>query len=96
MLLRKQESYIETFYAKLQFNPSGMGYESRITVYWSIFSYATIGILGREMSTGELVPTVEMRRPTGGIGKIEEPQTRIAGNDNSSATLEIAGEVELG
>lgn len=53
MLLRKQTSYNETFQAKMQFNPRKHGYEAGITLWWSQFSHATIGITLVELYDGQ-------------------------------------------
>ncbi|KAF7537882.1 hypothetical protein G7Z17_g12770 [Cylindrodendrum hubeiense] len=46
MLLRKQTSYNQTFSAKMEFNPTQRGYEAGVVLWWSNYSYATIGVVG--------------------------------------------------
>ena len=68
MLLRKQTSYSERFHVKLNFNPRKKGYEAGIVLWWSQFSYATVGITTVELPSGEKVRTVIRRSPTGQAG----------------------------
>jgi len=65
MLLRKQESYLETFHTSLEFDPIKLGYEAGIVIWWSLFSYATIGIAAVEGSEGKVTRTVVCRKPEG-------------------------------
>ncbi|KAL0934676.1 Non-reducing end alpha-L-arabinofuranosidase BoGH43B 2 [Colletotrichum truncatum] len=72
MLLRKQSSYRDTFTARMFFKPSRVGYESGITVWWSQYSYATIGIAGTQSVDGQSVrPTVVIREPTGKVSELK-------------------------
>ncbi|KAH9892958.1 glycoside hydrolase family 43 protein [Xylariomycetidae sp. FL2044] len=68
MLLRKQSSYAETFSAKMQFSPSRPGYEAGVILWWSQYSFATVGITAYELPDGDLVQTVVSRVPTGDAG----------------------------
>jgi beta-xylosidase len=43
-LLRKQTMLSQCFAAKMAFTPSKAGYEAGIVVWWSMYSYATVGI----------------------------------------------------
>lgn len=70
MLLRKQESYHDEFCADMEFRPSKKGYEAGVTVWWSMYSHASIGITAVGIS-GKLVKTVVCRKPTGQSGKME-------------------------
>ncbi|OAG02366.1 Arabinanase/levansucrase/invertase [Paraphaeosphaeria sporulosa] len=67
MLLRKQTEYRESFHAKLEFEPNRPGYEAGIVVYWSPFSYATIGI-GCVQDGDSYLKTIVCRRPEGQAG----------------------------
>lgn len=69
LLLRKQESFHDIFSATLEFNPSRKGYEAGISVWWSMYSYASIGITAVEHD-GKLLPTVIYRKPTGVVGEL--------------------------
>jgi beta-xylosidase len=72
VLLRKQEGYSETFRAKMSFNPSRLGYESGVTLWWHQYSFASIGIGIVEPSAGaEPVQTVIAREPTGKNGELK-------------------------
>lgn len=44
MLLRKQTALSQSFTVFLEFQPSKAGYEAGIMVWWSIYSYANIGV----------------------------------------------------
>lgn len=69
MLLRKQESYLESFHVKLQFMPKKAGYEAGIAVWWNMYSYASIGIAAVCQPNGEVVRTIVCRQPTGKAGE---------------------------
>lgn len=71
MLLRKQTEYHESFHAVLNFTPTKLGYEAGIVVYWSPFSYATIGIRAVEIR-GETIPTIVFRKPQGRAGAFSD------------------------
>lgn len=68
MLLRKQTSYSESFHVKLNFNPRKPGYEAGLVLWWSQFSYATVGITTVDLPGGEKARTVICRLPTGQAG----------------------------
>jgi hypothetical protein len=70
MLLRKQSSYNEIFSAKLNFDPSRVGYEAGVTLWWNQYSHAAIGLtaVGEE---DEERTTVVIREPTGRNGEIK-------------------------
>ena len=44
LLLRKQTALQQAFHATLDFSPSKKGYEAGIVVFWSSYSYGSIGI----------------------------------------------------
>ena len=67
LLLRKQTDYCENFHATLEFKPRKVGYEAGITIYWSPFSYATIGIAAVEHN-GSTLHTIAIRKPMGTAG----------------------------
>lgn len=69
LLLRKQESYHDNFSTTLEFKPSRKGYEAGLTVWWSMYSYASIGITA-VLHDEKLVPTVVYKKPTGTIGEM--------------------------
>lgn len=68
MLLRKQTAYDQSFGVTLDFNPSQVGYEAGIVLWWNQDSYATIGVTLIELPSGEKVQTVVRRMPTGSAG----------------------------
>ncbi|KAF9701211.1 hypothetical protein EKO04_000966 [Ascochyta lentis] len=70
LLLRKQESYHDKFSTTLEFKPCRKGYEAGITVWWSMYSFASIGITA-VVHENQLTPTVVCRKPTGTVGRIE-------------------------
>lgn len=63
MLLRKQTAFQQRFQAVLDFQPSKEGYEAGIVLWWSLFSYASIGIT---VVSGKRV--LVLRLPTETIG----------------------------
>jgi beta-xylosidase len=71
LLLRKQTEYCESFHATLNFEHSKVGYEAGIIVYWSPFSYATIGIRAVEMN-GHPYATIVCRQPQGRAGVFKD------------------------
>ncbi|KAF3036591.1 hypothetical protein E8E12_007415 [Didymella heteroderae] len=84
LLLRKQESFHDRFSTTLEFNPSRKGYEAGITVWWSMYSFASIGIT-LVLRRGELIPTVVCRQPTGAAGKMTTMYPAIASRSASQA-----------
>jgi beta-xylosidase len=71
MLLRKQSSYSDSFSVKMSFDPTRVGYESGVTMWWHHYSYASMGIAAVEHPTsGEVIQTVVVREPTGKNGDI--------------------------
>ncbi|KAH6617415.1 glycosyl hydrolase [Chaetomium tenue] len=72
LLLRKQAGYNETFQTKMQFNPSRLGYESGVVLWWNQYSFASIGIGMVEIPEGgEVVRTIVARQPTGKNGELK-------------------------
>lgn len=72
LLLRKQAGYSETFRAKMSFQPSRLGYESGVTLWWSQYSFASIGVgVVEAVERGEAVLTVIAREPTGKSGELK-------------------------
>jgi hypothetical protein len=56
----------------MHFNPSRVGYESGVTLWWNQYSFASIGIGMVEPSDGaEAVRTVVARQPTGKNGELK-------------------------
>lgn len=71
MLLRKQSSYGETFSAKLQFDPRKTGYEAGVVLWWSQYSFASIGIRLAANEAEGYSKTVALREPTGIAGEFK-------------------------
>ncbi|KAF6798228.1 Non-reducing end alpha-L-arabinofuranosidase BoGH43B 2 [Colletotrichum sojae] len=94
MLLRKQTSYDETFQATMHFSPSRAGYESGIVVWWSQYSYATIGIAGVQQDDGTVIPTVITREPTGKVNELEVRRVSLRHLGSGSAP-DLSGPVTL-
>lgn len=69
LLLRKQESFHDHFSATLDFRPSRKGYEAGVTVWWNMYSFASIGITAM-IQDDTLVHTIVCRAPTGVVGKM--------------------------
>lgn len=79
MLLRKQTSYCQTFEATMEFGSQRVGCEAGLVLWWSQFSYATIGIrIGGTLNDSER-PHVVSRTPMGKPGgfSVRLPQQRL-------------------
>ncbi|CAJ2500586.1 Uu.00g034390.m01.CDS01 [Anthostomella pinea] len=94
MLLRKQSSYTETFEANMQFNPRKPGYEAGVVVWWSQYSYASIGVTMHETATGEQVKTVICRVPMGNAGCMKTSHPLLE-HSQRSTTLNAVEPVHL-
>lgn len=81
LLLRKQVEYSESFHACLDFSPSKSGYEAGMTVYWSPFSYATIGVTAVEKD-GKTIRTVVLRKPEGQAGQFSVSYAKQLTNES--------------
>jgi beta-xylosidase len=68
MLLRKQTDFYQTFQATLDFQPSRVGYEAGIAVWYSMYSYASIGIGIASHETGAEGRAVVVKLPTSDVG----------------------------
>ncbi|KZM18646.1 uncharacterized protein EKO05_0001188 [Ascochyta rabiei] len=96
LLLRKQESYHDQFSATLEFKPSRKGYEAGVTVWWSMYSFGSIGITA-VVHENKLTPTIVCRTPTGKVGEIETTYPAIGSTTsgepfNSSAPSRLTAE----
>lgn len=70
MLLRKQTSYNESFQAKMIFNPRKPGYEAGLVLWWSQFSYSTIGVSNMRDQQGSPQAVISCRSPAGRAGDL--------------------------
>ncbi|KAF4820030.1 Non-reducing end alpha-L-arabinofuranosidase BoGH43B [Colletotrichum siamense] len=96
MLLRKQTSYNESFRAEMIFKPSRAGYESGITVWWSQYSYATIGIAAVREDDGSLaVPTIVTREPTGKVSELKVGYPVLRSKTSACPGLDLDHHVQL-
>lgn len=94
LLLRKQESFHDVFSAALDFKPSRRGYEAGIAVWWSMYSYASIGITVVNHDD-QPTPTVICRSPTGVAGELNTTYPALAESRdsqtlNASATFQLS------
>lgn len=56
----------------MSFQPSRLGYESGVTLWWSQYSFASIGVgVVEAVEGGEAVRTVIAREPTGKSGELK-------------------------
>lgn len=94
MLLRKQSSYTETFHAKLQFKPDQTGYEAGVVLWWSQYSYASIGITLLQLPSGDRVRTVACCEPTGEAGVLHR-STSLVENSAAVKVSEVPDTAEL-
>jgi beta-xylosidase len=70
MLLRKQTAFYQRFQAMLDFEPIREGYEAGIVVWWSMYSFASIGITIASSPAGVKKKAVILRLPTETVGVI--------------------------
>jgi hypothetical protein len=68
MLLRKQTTFQQLFQAVLDFQPSKAGYEAGIVVWYSLFSYASIGVTVASEGPDAGKRVLQLRLPTDKIG----------------------------
>jgi beta-xylosidase len=68
MLLRKQTAFHQRFQAMLDFEPSREGYEAGIVIWWSMYSFASIGITIASSLAGPKKKAVILRLPTETVG----------------------------
>ena len=83
LFFRKQEDFHDRFSTTLEFNPSRKGYEAGITVWWSMYSFASISITAI-VHGGRLRPTVLFRQPTAMAGKLTTTYPAIASRSTSN------------
>lgn len=78
MLLRKQTSFFQTFEVTMEFNPQQVGAEAGLVLWWSQFSYATIGIRLGGAPDDSKRSHIACRRPKGQPGEfhVSFPWTR--------------------
>lgn len=69
MLLRKQTSFFQTFETTMEFSAWQAGAEAGIALWWSQFSYATIGIKFGGLLSDSGKPHVVSRSPKGRPGE---------------------------
>lgn len=96
LLLRKQSSYTETFHATLQFNPTQTGYEAGIVLWWSQYSYASIGVTLFQLPDGSQARTLLCRAPSAAAGLprqsaplLEEAEASKVAEVSETASLKI-------
>ncbi|KAH6657776.1 glycosyl hydrolase [Truncatella angustata] len=94
MLLRKQSSYTETFHAKLQFNPSETGYEAGVVLWWSQYSYASIGITLLQLPDGTQKKTVLHRYPANQAAETIQLAPLLR-EHNEAETTDLPGTAEF-
>ncbi|KAK7713289.1 hypothetical protein SLS64_004538 [Diaporthe eres] len=71
MLLRKQTSYFQTFEVTMEFSTQRLGCEAGIVLWWSQFSYATIGIRCGGIVSDPERPHFVFRIPKGRPGEFQ-------------------------
>lgn len=74
MFLRKQTSYNQTFKATMEFKPTVRGYEAGVVLWWSQYSYASIGVMASQNNNGEIEPKVIYKGATGKASEFEVSQ----------------------
>lgn len=71
MLLRKQTSYFQTFEVTMEFNAQRLGCEAGLVLWWSQFSYATIGVRCGGIISNPERPHLVFRIPKGRPGEFQ-------------------------
>lgn len=78
MLLRKQTSYNQIFRAKMEFKPTVRGYEAGVVLWWSQYSYASLGVVASQCDDGKLESKISYKGATGRAGEfIVSPITTV-------------------
>ncbi|KAK9782156.1 putative Glycosyl hydrolase [Seiridium cardinale] len=95
MLLRKQSSYTEVFHAKLQFSPTQTGYEAGMVLWWSQYSYASVGITLLQLPNGRRARTVICRQPTDKASGLKQSTPLLEEGSHGQGALETSGTVNL-
>ncbi|KAF4466299.1 xylosidase arabinosidase [Fusarium albosuccineum] len=72
MILRKQTAYNMTFRATMQFKPTVRGYEAGTVLWWSQYSYATLGVMADLDRDGAIKSRIVSRTPEGKAGDFKE------------------------
>ncbi|KAF4343499.1 xylosidase arabinosidase [Fusarium beomiforme] len=80
MLLRKQTSYNQVFKAKMEFKPTVRGYEAGVVLWWSQYSYASLGVVASEDHDGEAQSRISYKGTTGKAGKFKASETDFERN----------------
>jgi hypothetical protein len=68
MLLRKQTSYSQVFRAKMEFKPTVRGYEAGVVLWWSQYSYASLGVTASLGEDDKLESKISYKGTTGKAG----------------------------
>lgn len=89
MLLRKQTSFNQLFQAVLDFEPSRIGYESGIVVWWNSYSFASIGIIKSLNAQEGNGRTLILRVPTDTLGVTSVSYQDILAQQNHFLTRRI-------
>lgn len=71
MLLRKQTSYFQTFEVTMEFKSQKLGCEAGLVLWWSQFSYATIGVRCGGIISDPEKPHLVCRTPKGRPGEFQ-------------------------
>ncbi|KAK6068857.1 Non-reducing end alpha-L-arabinofuranosidase BoGH43B 2 [Seiridium cupressi] len=95
MLLRKQSSYTEVFHAKLQFSPTQTGYEAGMVLWWSQYSYASVGITLLQLPNGSRARTVICRQPIDNASGLKQFTPLLQEGSHGQRALETSGTVNL-
>lgn len=91
MLLRKQTSFYQTFEVTMEFGSQQIGAEAGLVLWWSQFSYATVGVRFVAPLGDSTRPRILCRTPEGRPGEfhVRLPWTSLW-NTCSDANMSIA------
>ncbi|KFY10954.1 hypothetical protein V492_04772 [Pseudogymnoascus sp. VKM F-4246] len=90
LLLRKQTTFQQRFQAVLDFKPSKAGYEAGIVVWYSLFSYASIGVTIASEGPDAGKRVLLLRSPTDSVGIFTESTYPLG--PEGQVTLAIQGD----
>ncbi|KAM0194777.1 hypothetical protein ACHAPI_006780 [Fusarium lateritium] len=87
MLLRKQTSYNQIFRAKMDFKPTVRGYEAGVVLWWSQYSYASLGVVATQCDDGKLESKIGYKGATGKAGEFVTSTVDFSSLDSVEFTI---------
>ncbi|KIL94375.1 hypothetical protein FAVG1_02938 [Fusarium avenaceum] len=87
MLLRKQTSYNQIFRARMEFKPTVRGYEAGVVLWWSQYSYASLGVVASQCDDGKLESKISYKGATGRAGEFTDSTVDFSSLDSVEFTI---------